>query len=67
MDKVLSAWKEKGYTTVAEIQNEAAPAKKPTKRRRRSENDAAIDATSSEALSWEIIANDLEEDIENGQ
>ena len=67
MDKVLSAWKEKGYTTVAEIQNDSVPAKKPTKRRRRSENDAAIDATSSEALSWEIIASDLEEDMENGQ
>lgn len=62
MDKVLSSWNEKGYKTVAEITaEEQKPSAKPTKKRRRAENDATIDAQSSEALSWAIIASDLEE------
>ena len=68
MDKILSAWKEKGYKTPEEIrEGDEKPAVKPRKKRAKADNDAEIDTKSSAALSWEILTKDIEEEKDNGQ
>ena len=68
MDKALTSWNEKGYKTVAEIKaDDTKPTAKTRKKRVKADNDAAIDTKAAEALSWEILTQDIGGDTEDGQ